>query len=146
MHAYQVTEKNRPEIDPKYQFWADGSYNHFIEKLFPKIRQSDERLLDYWECYLSWGADARRSQSKSGPTTGLVGTFGTGYVCLTDKNIHVVSLGELTRKFSPIKKKGGWRNFVELYVFGHSSLYDLRELEKIDKMWQIPFPSIQGAQ
>lgn len=146
MHAYQVTEKNRPEIAPKYQLWADGSYNHFMEKLFPKIRRSDEKLLDYWECYLSWGANALRSQSKSGATTGLVGTFGSGYVCLTDKNIHVVSLGELTRKFSPIKKKGGWRNFVELFVFGHTSLYDLRELEKTDKMWQIPFPSIQGAQ
>lgn len=146
INAYQVTKKSRPEIDPKFQPWADGTYKHFTEKLLPTIKRSEEKLLDYWDCYLSWGADVLRSQSKSGATAGLVGTFGTGYVCLTDKNIHVVSLGELTRKFSPIKKKGGWRNFAEHFVFGHSSLYDLRELEKMDKMWQIPFPSVQGAQ
>jgi hypothetical protein len=67
-------------------------------------------------------------------------------VCLTEQNIRIISLGNLTRRFPLVKKKGFLRKTIEHAVLGPPGFYDVREPEKEDRIFPISYSSIQGSQ
>jgi|APSaa5957512622_1039677.scaffolds.fasta_scaffold20203_1 tetratricopeptide (TPR) repeat protein len=118
----------------------DAVREHFIGSLKNDFERKDEKLIEIWYCYLFWGEDQKSSLAKGIQSTNYYGYFGAGYLCLTDKFLRIISVGELSKK----NKKHLVSNHIQKMwssLFRHN---DERTVEKNDKLWLIPFRDIQG--
>jgi tetratricopeptide (TPR) repeat protein len=137
---YQLQHK--PSLtfdDPDSQFWFDQVYQHFKRALVPQIQNHGERLVEYWECYLLWGQQTTQTWHKGTSSYVHDARSGAGYVCITDKAVRIVSLGEVTRRF--VKKKG-IAGKMFLAALGN---FDLSHRELSDKVWLISHGDVLGV-
>ena len=111
---------------------------HFSEVLSPILETNSERLIDISNAVLYWGIREKKTLSGGYEFPYLYGTCGTGYLCITDKNIYVVSLGKLTGEMPPIEKRKPPLLLQLFLPLGH----DEREIEKSDRMWTIPHSAV----
>jgi tetratricopeptide (TPR) repeat protein len=123
------------ELQAKHgtDLWYRTIHQHLTANLLSRLRVGDEKFVGYWPCLLEWGKETRWAGMK-GTYAVLFGTYGTGYLCLTSKNIYLISIGQLTKQF-PLFKRG---------IFASPSV-SFREPEKNDKFWTVPYQSIIGA-
>lgn len=123
--------------DPDTQFFTETVYNHFTKLVSPALQKNNERFVAYWEVQLRWGV--KQSQSIYQGTSSIVheGHFGSGYIILAEKNIWIISIGELSKKFSKTIGLAGKVLFAALRNL------DMTSTEKNDKVFCIPHSDIQ---
>jgi tetratricopeptide (TPR) repeat protein len=138
--AYQLEPKRRLQsTDADVKLLNDTAYDHFSTNLLPQLRQQGERFIEYWECYLLWGAKTNQGMYQGTSTYAHFGAAGAGYLCVTDKNVRIVSLGQLSKHF--VKKRG---LFSKLALAALRN-YDFSKREEKDRSWVVPSHSIAGA-
>lgn len=138
--AYQLEPKQRLQFtDVDEQLLYGAAYDHFSKSLLPQLRQQGERFIEYWECYLLWGAKTNQGMYQGTSTYAHFGTAGAGYICVTDKNARIVSLGQLSKHF--VKKRGLFSK-IALAALRN---YDFSKREEKDRSWVVPSHSIAGA-
>jgi tetratricopeptide (TPR) repeat protein len=123
--------------DPETQLFTETVYNHFNNLILPALQKNNERFVDYWEVRMMWGA--KQSQTIYQGTSGIVheGKFGAGYLLFAEKNIWIVNIGELSKRF--IKTTG----LVGKFFLAALRNLDMRSAEKNDKVFCIPHSDIQ---
>ena len=110
---------------------------HLHESLIPTL-EGVEKYVGFWPGVIYWGLEERETLFGGYTMTDLYGTGGTGYICLTDKHIRIVSLAQLTQQLSPIpQKRGGLAGF-----FLPTHYHDKRQVETKDRTWTVPHASI----
>ena len=138
--AYQLEPKSRLQFtDADEKLLYDTAYDHFSTNLLPQLRQQGERFIEYWECFLLWGAKTNQGMYQGTSTYAHFGAAGAGYLCVTDKSVRIVSLGQLSKHF--VKKRG---LFSKLALAALRN-YDFSKREEKDRSWVVPSHSIAGA-
>lgn len=118
---------------------------HFIEILMPILQDNDEHFVEFWAGTLYWDLEERVSIIGGSSSTDLHGTCGTGYLCLTDKNIRIVSLSKLAQQMPPIDKAEMGLGGLFLKSLLPTYYRDCRKVEKKDRVWTVPNSSIIKA-
>lgn len=140
---WQSSKKDRNKY---FQAWYDNGYDHLMKHTLPKIRSNNEHLIQYWFTMFLWGqglAHKRAAWEDRSYLTKL-GTFGTGYACLTLSHLYVVALKDLTKKFPLVE--GGTVGFAFRVLDRMTGEEDDRRRIVSDKMYDIAIPSILDAQ
>ncbi len=125
---------------PGFEPWYDEIYQHLQNVLLPSLRQTGERMIQYYPVYLSWG-----NRVEQGQLIVHKGLFATGYLCLSDKSLYLVTLTSVTEKFplQPIGATGYGMRFVG-FLLGGSINRRMPFLE--DRVRKIPYPTVFGAE
>jgi hypothetical protein len=128
----------------KMDIWYEKIHQHFTNVLQPHIRQTGEMFVEYWPAFFLW---ERGSEIKQGLINRELvykhryGTYSTGYVCITNYNIYIISLDSLTDKF-PLYRKG----LINFFLNNMIREIDLTRPEREDKTWTIPHRVVLDAQ
>lgn len=131
--------------NPQFASWLDSIHKHFEQIVHPRLQKSGEKFIEYWPIKLMWG---KKSQVEQGIITRdkfyrvSYGTFGTGYLCLTNHNLYLFSFAQLTEKFPLYEKQG----FFDKVLLGLANKEDKKRPSNEDKNWSVPHQSILGAQ
>ena len=115
-------------------------HDHLTRVALSSIKKAGEKFVDYYPCTLIWGEDTSQRWYRGTSNNIYHGQGGVGYICLTDQNVHIFSLGDLSRQYikgTSILLKG---------VFAMFGNFDLTSAEKQDTSWTIPYGSVTGVQ
>ncbi|MFZ2878195.1 MAG: tetratricopeptide repeat protein, partial [Phototrophicaceae bacterium] len=122
---------------------AEATDQHFDKILRSVLDRSNEKLVRKWDCGLLW---ARTESDKRRPDASgyrsRTGRHGTGYVCITDQALYIVTIGALTRKF-PTYSGGGMAGAI--LGFMARDVDEVRP-ETTDQQWRVPWDALAGAQ
>jgi hypothetical protein len=123
--------------------WYRAIHEHFNKITLPHIQKQHEHFVEYWPVKFSFGENASYKQGLSSGKLyrSTSGTFGTGYISFSDKNIYISALSALTKEY-PLYKK----SFMDDLFDGLQGQMNDREPYKGDKTWAIEYPSLVGAQ
>lgn len=139
-HVYQLEPRPRPQYqDNGTQVWCDAVHDHLSDHLLPYLQEHGERFVECWETYLLWGVRTTQGVYEGSSTYAHYGTAGAGYICVTDKNLWIVSLGEVVKRF--VQKRG---LFSKLALAALRN-YDFSKREEKDRHWTIPAHTIRGV-
>lgn len=126
---------------PEYKAWAQLSNEHFTGIILPQLKAGGERLVEFTLCMLLWNTNVETYMYDGKSGKRLYGTYGTGYICFTDKNVRLVVLRKLSQQY-PLIKKGVVLGLIDFLA----SSVDHRKAELQDRVWVIPNHTISGAQ
>jgi hypothetical protein len=126
--------------------WYKKIHQHFQKDVIPHMKQSQEHFVEYHPVWFSFGESTSYNQ---GISSGRMyrhtyGTYGTGYICFTDKNIYLTALDALTQEYPlyPSGSKGFFLGVLEGMIGERND----RKAYSGDKTWTIDYPSVVGAQ
>ncbi len=140
--AYVFEPKGRISTSTaRFQPWYVHIHQHFTTVLLPDITRHGEKFVEYYPCGLLWGRQESVRRRLDGSAYNVhLGRYGTGYICLTDKSLHLITFVTLTKAF-PMYSSGP-KGF-----FGHL-LRDVDEVtpETTDQSWTVPWQSIAAVQ
>jgi hypothetical protein len=133
------------ENDPESKFIVETINSHFTSLVYPQLKSNGEILVQYWRSFLAWGRETKQVMLNGTTHKQENGTIGLGYVCLTDQNLRIISLGkpsELIERERKNSKRG-----IGSILFGPlRELLDKTGVSTIDQNWVIPNNTLQGAQ
>lgn len=132
--------------DDRFNAWYDLAYQHLLERTLPRIRSTNEILVGCWPAYFVWGASSahKRAFYEDRHYLYKMGTFGTGYTCLTVSNLYIASLKDATARF-PLYDRG-MKGFIG-DVFGRmAGEVDDRKALMEDRAYYISMQSVLDAQ
>lgn len=126
--------------NPKFQAWHKAIHQHFTKNIFPRFKNGDENYVRHLPCAITWGerSDIRSNSGNAYTMTSL--SYGTGYICLTNKNIYLFSFGQISQQF-PLFDTGFFKNVLAIGL----GKID-RRLEKTDQTWAVPYKTVNGVQ
>lgn len=122
----------------KFEPWYQYIRQHLMDTVWPRLKSSGERFVEYWPCFMEWGKRSEVHSSSDSVYTMTYFIYGSGYICLTDKNIYLFSLAQISRQF-PLHNI-----VVDVLISGLT--HEIGQLEKTDKSWSIPYSTVAGAQ
>jgi tetratricopeptide (TPR) repeat protein len=127
----------------RFDKWYRVIHQHLIDTLIPSLKQRGEKFVRYYPCYLLWGRSETIRLRHDGTASNVTsGQYGSGYLCLTDRSLHIVTFGEITKQF-PLRGSGG----VVSGFLGHIVRdEDAIRPEQQDRTWFIPWQSISAVQ
>ena len=128
-------------VDPEERFspWYQAIHRHFTDILLPQAENAGERFIEYWPCYFVWDRSVQTRVFDGTSYTHRYCTYGSGYLCLTDQSVRIVSLGALSERF-PLYSGGVVLGILSRIAREHD------RLETEDRVWAIPYQSVSGAQ
>lgn len=147
-----VTRARNYERHPREQYvaqkpsdtdiWYEVAHAHFLDTLVPALKQNGEMFVDYWPV---WFIADRENALQKGLISGdfhdfEYGTYGTGYVCLTNRNLHIVAIDALTKRF-PLNKA----SFTGFLADMLSKRINSTRPFKGDRIWTLAPSSIAGV-
>jgi tetratricopeptide (TPR) repeat protein len=114
---------------------------HLKDSMFPKFQQENEILVDsYLVTLVVWDRQEEQNWVNGTSFNNQYGTLGQGYICISDKNVHIVTFGELSRILDKYYNRP--RSFLgSLFSNG-----DKTEISKTDHWWAIPNATITSVQ
>ena len=122
--------------------WAFGVVlGHLTETLLPQFKNGGERLVEYTPCNLSFGHKNRSWIHDGNSSEFEYYTNGMGYVCLTDRQLWIVSLGETSKRLT--RKQSVGSKLLNVFVLRQGAMQSIAE---DDRTWVMPYGSILGAQ
>jgi tetratricopeptide (TPR) repeat protein len=127
--------------DPEVQNVTDSVFTHLSEITLPQLKDGGECLIEYFECILYWGEERIQSLNQGKQTFTHTGKYGFGYIVLSDKYLRIISLGNLSKKYG--KQLG--HGLGKRLIFALLSNFDVRSVEKSDKLWTVPFKDINNV-
>ena len=126
--------------------WFYSVWSHMEKTLLPHIKEQSESLIEFYpSCFLfrestpgQQGTPDQRSHAP-GP-----GTYASGCICFTNRNIYFVALQAVTQKYPLFKSgpSGLIGNFLERI----SGRVNEQEPYPADKTWTVDYPSVLAAQ
>lgn len=109
-HAHQYEQRRKQQYhaqgDGHTEPWYEAVHDHFEQTLLPEIKRHDgELFVEYWP---AWFVLDRERELRPGVATETLynyeyGTRGTGYICVTNRNVYIVVLKGLTDQFPMTK-------------------------------------------
>lgn len=132
--------------DASFNAWYDLAYQHFLERALPRVKSANEILVGCWPTYFVWSATAahKRAVYEDRHYLYKMGTFGTGYTCLTMSNLYIVSLKETTARFPLVDR--GMKGFVGGVLGRMAGEVDDRRALMEDRAYVISMQSVLDAQ
>lgn len=146
---YQTNTKsqvsaNDMKFNDRHLEWYSLIHKHYQNSLLSQLKNQDERFIEYWPTLFMWGTSSASKISGSeyiNTVEHKYGNFGTGYLCLSDKNLYIVVFAQLTKKFPLIRKDAvGW--FFNVMT----DISDERNPIKEDKVRAINYSSVDAAE
>lgn len=135
------------ENDKTYGGWWRVVAQHLERVMLPRLKESHEILVEYMLAWLHWGQELSYHEVIDGRAFNVkTGLYGTGYICLTDQNVHIASFAELTRKYPLLKSLGSVGGFLSFMVGEMVGDRENRKALQKDGFWTIPLKSILDAQ
>lgn len=128
--------------------WYEAVHSHFENELTPFIKGRNEFLIDYDPIWLSW--DHREEYRSSGYSDDnriykyAYGYYGTGYVCISNRNVYLSVFNFLSKKY-PARPEGAG-GFLYDVVSGMAGERNRRERYENSETWDIPFTNLLGVQ
>jgi hypothetical protein len=151
VNAVQYYQSNQPNRwkgqTNKFDAWYELAYKYMMGQTWPKIKSNGELLVEYWPTYFLWGQHSahKRAFYEDRHYLYKMGTFGTGYTCLTLSNLYIVSLGQATERF-PLYEQRGMGGFFGGVLGRMAGEVDHREPLREDRAYTIPVQSVLDAQ
>lgn len=130
----------------KFDVWYELAYKYMMGETWLKIKSNNEFLVNYWPTFFLWGASSahKRAFYEDHHYLYKMGTFGTGYTCLTLSNLYIVSLKQVTERF-PLYQQGAI-GFISEVLGRMGGEVDDRKPLKEDRAYTIPVQSVLGVQ
>ena len=122
--------------DPEIQDICDTVHGHLLSHALPGLKSSGEHLVEYFPVTLSWGYRQTMGISDGKSYWSHSGSYGMGYACFTDTQVHLYSIGDLSRRY--MKSRGLFKRAL----FAVFMNFDFTKVEKSDKQWGIAYRSI----
>jgi tetratricopeptide (TPR) repeat protein len=138
---YELKPKEFP-IDPNIE-GADvltAINKHFKETALPYLQKHGEHFVESWVGEFLLGGSKKDTIFDGYSFTNIYGTRAVGYICLSDKNLFIVTFGDLSKKY--INKKGGLTGFL---ISSLTRISDNTNIETENKVWTIPYTSISNV-
>jgi tetratricopeptide (TPR) repeat protein len=118
----------------------EGAKNDFTNNLLPKLKsKNDLPIIWYPTMLLIWGRQNRQVWVNGASFDQKCGYIGQGYICVTRKNIHIVSKGNLAQIIEKSTKNG--LSFLQNIFPGG----DKTEFVKTDQYWVVPIETIKSS-
>ena len=126
--------------------WFYSVWNHMEKVLLPHIKEQSESLIEFYpSCFLFWestpGQQGMADHQSHAPHAG---TYASGCICFTDRNIYFVALQAVTQKY-PLFKSGP-SGLIGTFLEIISGKGNVREPYQGDKTWAVDYPSVLAAQ
>lgn len=130
----------------RYTTWFKYIHKHYQNSIVTEFSKSQERLVDYWPCYVVLEGREDRDTFSGTTTKKYLGKYGSGYICITNSHIRLFIFNQLTQQYPPFTQgaKGFFREILTASL-GSPEVYNLTAIRD-DKIWTIPFQSILGSE
>jgi hypothetical protein len=142
---YQSNPRPKWQADKpsKKDRWYTAIDQHFHRKFLPLIQNNGEKFVEYWPAFFFWGGRAEHKFDAIGdrPLLHKYGTYATGYLCLTNYNVIIVTIAAMTEQF-PLYSSPG---FVSAFFSVAAGEWDNRRPLKEDRIRSIGYNNILGA-
>ena len=119
---------------------------HLKTVIYPILKANGERFVEYWPAIIEWGRETRQHIHETHTSYKAYSTIGGGYLCLTDQNVRIVSLGQMNNFLEAHVKKGVSSFVADVLTGVAGGVVEHPEISKDDKLWTIPNQTIVGAQ
>jgi tetratricopeptide (TPR) repeat protein len=140
-HLRQLSPKTRYTYDnPESQDFTGTVYSHFANTLFHTLQKNDEKFIEFWEILMMWGVGTSQIIFRGTSSDAHKGTCGAGYLVLTNKNIWIINLGDLSKRYANaaiFMKNTGF--------FAAITNPNITSVEKKDQIFCIPHADLQYA-
>lgn len=141
-------QRSSPSNSENSASWYKKIHQHFQKEMIPHIKQSQEHFVEYHPVWFSFGEATSYTYSQDDSGGKLIrhncGTYGTGYICFTDKTTYITALDSLTQEY-PLYPKGLKGVLFDFLLIVLDQRND-RKAYKGDRTWTIDYPSVVGAQ
>jgi len=126
--------------------WYKKIHQHFQQDVIPHMKQYQEHFVEYHPVWFSFGESSsyRQGIASDRMYRHTYGTYGTGSICFTDKNIYITALDSLTQEF-PLYPTGSKGFFVSV-LEGMLGERNDRKAYSGNKTWTVDYPSVTGIQ
>jgi len=140
-----IRQLNLDKKDEMY-LWFYSVWNHMEKALLPHIKEQSENLIEFYpSCFLfrestpdqQGMADHRLHAPDSG-------TYASGCICFTNRNIYFVALQAVTQKY-PLFKSGP-SGLIGTFLERISGKVNEREPYQGDNTWAVDYHSVLAAQ
>ncbi|MBA4421393.1 MAG: hypothetical protein C0391_09620 [Anaerolinea sp.] len=116
--------------DEKSQFWNEQINLHYKNHMKSLLVAAGDKPVSTWHVSLSWGKKRSHGAIYNGSSSIIYeGSYGAGYLVLTEQFIHIVNLGEVSKKF--IK---GTNIFAKAFFLAFQNI-DFTKVEKNDRVF-----------
>lgn len=133
------------EKDPAAKSTLEAVNAHLKNHLYPQIKANGEIIVEYWRSVLIWGRETKQVMLDGTTHKQEHGSLGVGYVCLTDQNLRIVSLGKPSEILEKERKNDN--RGVLSFVLGPLREYmDKTKVETTDQLWTVSNRNIKDAQ
>ncbi len=122
---------------------------HISGVLIPHLKKNDEGIMIIQPApKFLWGQEKSYRQGITNDRMYRVtnGLYGTGYVCMTDKNIYIFSFADLTKLYFSETDTGFINKAIMGILQGIMGERDDRTPSRKDYNWTIPYDSIVSSQ
>lgn len=135
----QFKDESADQTDPDWKLCYRTCYQHFSSIIQPRIASANEKLLGIWYPFFSYGFKTNTSWGDGNSYYHHEGSYGAGYICITNRNIYINNFGELTKIFLKGKNIG-------LFMLGMAFRnFDNTKRELKDKSWTFPVTSVTSV-
>jgi hypothetical protein len=101
--AFPLTSLDSYRNDSQYMSWVARVEDHLYAHTLPLLHGRQEYLVDVFLTHMRWTQSLIKGVDMRTPNMDITSRpiYGTGYVCVTNHNIHIASLSDLARKYPP---------------------------------------------
>lgn len=143
-YEFQMRSRYYAASSSETDDWYEIIHNHFLNSILPQIGMiatnlARELFVEYWPAEVLIGDHSRLVQGilTRDTYTHQYGTYGAGYFCITNRRSFVVSLAELTKRFSRFKISP-----TKSLLSGLIREVDLLSPMSQDKVWEVPHSAL----
>ena len=143
-HQENGKEQDQSESG-KCASWYGNVHDHYQRIVRPYIQNQNEHFVEYFPIKFLFGESSsyHKASYESQMYHHTYGTFGTGYICFSDKCMYITALNDLTIQY-PLYPTGSKR-FLLAVVEGMAGKRDKRKPYQGDKTWRIEYAAVSGA-
>ena len=121
-----------------YLLFLDTINTHLSKTFLPILSKRKETIVRIFPIWIIlWGHYKQQYMVNGGSFEREVGTYGQGYVCLTNQNVYICSLGSLCNNVKKVVKN------PLSFLLGMIERY---EYSKTDQLWSINNQDVKGTQ
>jgi hypothetical protein len=135
-----IRQLNLDKNDEMY-LWFYSIWNTMEKALLPHLKEQSENLIEFYPSCFLFGESTSDQPDIAAPHSG---TYASGCICFTNKNIYFVALQAVTQKYPLFR--GAPTGFIGALLESISGKVNDREAFQGDKTWAVDYPSILGAQ
>lgn len=144
-----------PATHNRFKPWYQCIHQHFTNNVAQQAKNNGEGIVHYWPCYLLWDRRIETVFVRGSSYSHIYGSYGSGYICITDRSLYLVSLGQVSQQFPLFSQPtllgsttltrdlNRLKDAFNLFFSGWS---DHLEVERTDRIWMLPYQSITDAQ